>query len=149
MPRPNLLSAFLRLPRPRRQLLPEALLTLAWTSLLVRCLPFRTVLRFADRSRLSAGPASTAIAADAVWAVEVCARRVPWRAVCFQQGLAVHLMLRRRGIASVLHYGVRQGAAEGLKAHVWVTLDDAAVIGGEQAPRFACLMSVPSPAART
>jgi Transglutaminase-like superfamily len=38
------------------------------------------------------------------WAILSCARRVPWRAMRFQQGLAAKLMLQRRGIPSVLYY---------------------------------------------
>lgn len=72
-------------------------------------------------------------------------RRVPWRVVCFQQGLALHWMARRRGIASVLHYGVAHDPA-GLAAHVWVSVDGRIVIGGEEAPRFACLAYFPAAA---
>jgi len=150
MRRPDIFSALARLPGQRRRLLPEAMLTLAWSSLLVACLPFRSVMRLAGAPPRRTSPAAAAtIVLDTVWAVEACGRRVPWRAVCFQQGLAVHLMLRRRGVSSTLHYGVRQNASDGLKAHVWVTVGEVAVIGGEQAPRFARLVSVPAAAARS
>ena len=66
--------------------------------------------------------------------------------MCFQRGLALHLMARRRGVASVLHYGVAQDPAEGLAAHVWVSVDGHTVIGGEQAPRFTCLARFPASA---
>ena len=77
------------------------------------------------------------------WAVQAWARHVPWRAVCFQQGLALHWMLRRRGVASVLLYGVAKRGGEGLAAHVWVDVDGATVIGGEEAPNFVCLARFP------
>lgn len=54
-------------------------------------------------------------------------------------------MARRRGIATVLHYGVVQESG-GLAAHVWVSVDDAVVIGGEEAPRFTCLARFPAAA---
>jgi hypothetical protein len=66
---------------------------------------------------------------------------VPWKAVCFQRGLAVHVMLRRRGIGSVLHYGVSQ--SDGLKAHVWVRAAGHDVIGCEEASAFTCLATYP------
>jgi hypothetical protein len=72
---------------------------------------------------------------------------VPWKAVCFQQGLALHLMLRRRGIASVLNYGVGKKEDERLAAHVWVDVGSETVIGGEEAPRFARLARFPGEAA--
>jgi hypothetical protein len=77
------------------------------------------------------------------WSVDAWARRVPWRAVCFQKGLAAHWMLRRRGIASVLHYGAAQAPDEGLSAHVWVSVGRTIVTGGGEAPRFARLASFP------
>jgi hypothetical protein len=150
MPISSTVRAFRKLPGHRRVLLLEALLALAWSSLLVRWLPFRTVLRLAGRGTQRRGQpaAAQSIVAEIVWAVQAIGRRVPWRAVCFQQGLAVHQLLRKRGIGTVLHYGVGQGP-EGLKAHVWVTHEDRAVIGGEEAPSFACLASVPPLPARS
>lgn len=126
-------------------LLAEALATLAWASAMIAILPFRRVAALSgarvaqDRKR----PDDAEIDRIA-WAVRGWARRVPWRTVCFQQGLAVHLMLRRRGVASLLHYGVASdggpvGEARRLGAHVWVGVDGRTVVGGEEAPRFACL----------
>ena len=89
-------------------------------------------------------PASSAQIDRVVRAVQAWARRVPWRAVCFQQGLAVHLMLRRRGVPSRMHYGVSQALEKGLGAHVWVGVGDRTVIGGEEAGRFACLATYPA-----
>ncbi len=73
-------------------------------------------------------------------------RLVPWRAVCFQQGLAVHSMLRRRGIGSILHYGIRRAPEGGMGAHVWVCVNGQPVIGGEEAPGFSCLATYPAAA---
>jgi hypothetical protein len=77
------------------------------------------------------------------WAVISAAARVPWRVMCFQQGLAAQLMLRRRGVPSVLYYGVAQDDQNGLHAHVWVRDGDVDVIGGEMAYRFAVLATFP------
>ncbi len=78
------------------------------------------------------------------WAIITTAARVPWRALCFQQGLAAQLMLRRRGIPSVLYYGAAQDDKSGLHTHVWVRDGDVDVIGGEIAHRFAILAAFPS-----
>ena len=77
------------------------------------------------------------------WAIVTAARRVPWRALCIQQGLAAQFMLRRRGIPSVLYYGaaLREGD---LKAHVWVRDGTIDVIGGEAASRYALLARFPA-----
>ena len=126
-----------------RRLLAEALPALVLASLAVKLVPFRRLASAASRRGRSDGSADPAFLRKARWSVDAWARRVPWRAVCFQKGLALHFMLRRRGIASVLHYGVAKAAADGLKAHVWVCVEGVAVIGGEEAGGFACVATFP------
>jgi len=77
------------------------------------------------------------------WAIIAAAARLPWRTVCFQRGLAAQLMLRRRGIPSVLYYGAAQDDRRGLYAHVWVRDGDVDVIGGEIASHYAILATFP------
>ena len=81
---------------------------------------------------------------DCLWAVDAAARRLPWRTMCIEKGLAVQRLLRRNGIDARLHYGARNNAyRDRLEAHVWVTVDGRAVIGGEEADDFAELASYP------
>ena len=127
-------------------MLAEALATLAWASAAIAHKPFAQVAAIAGSRPVHGLPASPAEIDRVVRAVQAWARRVPWRAVCFQQGLAVHLMLRRRGVPSRMHYGVSQALDKGLGAHVWVSVGDRAVIGGEEAERFACLAIYPATA---
>ncbi len=110
-------------------------MALAAASLAIAVLRFRRVAAMADGAWESrtVEPASLARIG---WAVEAAARRVPWRTVCFQKGLAAHWMLRRRRIASTLCYGVRQSADKGVEAHVWVVSGDHEVIGCEIADQF-------------
>lgn len=128
-----------------RILLLEAACVLGLVSASIALLPFRWSLAIAS-TRPSApeflGDRSEAIR-NINWAVAVLARAVPWTAVCFQRGLAVHLMLRRRGIASTLYYGARQDERAGLQAHVWVKSGDCPVIGCEEAHRFRVLAAIP------
>ena len=123
-------------------MLAEALAALALASLAIALLPFRRVAAAASAPARGSARSDGEIVRRVRSAVQAWARRVPWKAVCFQQGLAVHWMLRRRGIRSVLLYGVRQDA-DGLAAHVWVDVDGTTVIGGEEAPGFACLARFP------
>lgn len=123
--------------------LAEALVALAIASAAIRILSFRRVGAWASGGRPRGGSADPAAVRRVRWAVEAWARRVPWRAVCFQRGLALHLMLRRRGIASVMRYGVAHLPEKGLNAHVWVDVGDETVIGGEEAPNFACVARFP------
>ena len=76
-------------------------------------------------------------------AVDRAARRMPWRLVCIHKGLAAHWMLRRRGLLSRLHYGIAAGENQ-LTAHVWVSLDDEILIGGEEAASHALVATFPA-----
>src|ERR1700684_23776 len=138
-----------RLSRSDWLLLAEALPTLAWASLAIAFLPFRRVAAAASLPGRTAAPRDLAAARKIAWAVNAWGRRVPWRAVCFQRGLAVHRMLRRRGFSFVLQYRVAPPEADALKAHVWICLDGRPVIGGEEAPGFTCLATFPPESDRT
>lgn len=127
--------------------LAEALVALALASAAIRILSFRRVAAWASKGRLLSGSADAGTLRRVRWAVEAWARRVPWRAVCFQRGLALHLMLRRRGIPSVMRYGVAHLPEKGLNAHVWVDVGEETVIGGEEAANFACVARFPPEAA--
>ncbi len=122
----------------RRQLmLAEALGAIAAASLAVRFLRFERAVRVGARRLPDQSPPDPAAACGEVrWSLVAVATRVPWRAVCFQQGLALQWMLRRRGIDARLHYGVGHDETGDLGAHVWISAGDAIVIGGEQAARF-------------
>jgi len=130
-----------------RMLMLEAALWLAAASIAIATLPFRHVRRIAELPvrRIVLSPASHAVTVRRVrWSIIACARRAPWRAMCFQQGLAAHCMLRRSGVASVLCYGAAPDAKRGLVAHVWVRDGDTDIIGGETAGRFAVLATSPA-----
>ena len=127
-------------------MLAEALAALALASLAIALLPFRRVAAAASAPVRKTAPADAEIIRRVRSAVKAWASRVPWRAVCFQKGLALHWMLRRRGIRSVLLYGARSDG-DGLAAHVWVDVDGETVIGGDEAPNFACLARFPPEAA--
>ena len=88
-------------------------------------------------------PGDAAAVRDACWAVEAAARRVPWRTVCFQKGLALHWMLRRRGVDARLHYGIGHDETGELEAHVWVAAGGTVLIGGLEAPRFNLVATFP------
>ena len=135
--RTNALSRFQRLGPERRLLLVEAAATLVAVSAALRLLPFSKTIRL-GAGTVANNRAARCVPGDVVWAIEAAARRLPWRAVCIDKGIAAQRMLRRRGMDATLHYGIGTHADEGdLKAHVWVTLDGIAVIGGAEAADFA------------
>ena len=71
-------------------------------------------------------------------AVLVVARYSPVEFVCFPQCLAASEMLRRRGIASRLHYGVARDGDK-LVTHTWLEAGGGIVIGGEVAGEYSTL----------
>lgn len=139
------LAKFRRLSWRDRALLAEAVSWLAITSLSIAVLPFANVAALASRGTRRTGSfeSQETIVNRVRWAIAAASVRVPWRAVCFQQGLAAHLMLRRRGVQSVLCYGASQRPDTGLTAHVWVRAGDLDVVGCETASQYALLASFP------
>ena len=137
----NPVTRFRRLGPRRRQLLVEASVTLALAAFAVEFRPFRKAIR---TGCTPLGDVRSGTVEECVWAVEAAGRRVPWRNVCIQKGIALQRMLRRRGYDAVLHYGARNSSSErALEAHVWVTLDGQTLIGGAEADQFAELATYP------
>jgi hypothetical protein len=123
----------------RRALLLEATLWLALARLALVLFPFRTVAAHlgevcqpavaAERiGQLGPDPRDDETARTVSWAVRFMAARVPFKAVCLQQGVAAKMMLRRRGIRSALHFGVARKDT-GLDAHAWLNTAGAKVTG--------------------
>lgn len=142
-----IMRKFWRLPRHDRLLLLEATFCLATAGLAIAVLTFRHVGRLAAFPvRCPEPPQQQKRLTDVCrirWALLACSRRVPWRANCFEQGLAAQLMLRRRGIPSVLYYGAAPDDRRGLSAHVWVRDGEIDVVGGEFASLYATLATFP------
>ncbi|UVO55781.1 lasso peptide biosynthesis B2 protein [Sphingomonas sp. SUN039] len=124
-------------------LLAEAVAALALASALIGLFSFRRIATISARGRKDAPIASTAAAREIGWVLAAWGRRVPWRAVCFQQGLAAQLMLRRRGRAATLYYGARHDENGKLVAHVWVRSGNADVIGCEDVEAYGLLAAFP------
>ena len=77
------------------------------------------------------------LAEEIGWAVVRAARHVPFKAVCLPQAMAARIMLRRRGVASVLHFGAAKGRARRIDAHAWLDAAGVEVTGYPVAAQFA------------
>lgn len=126
-----------------RLLILEAVAALAFASAAVALMPFRRAIRTGSLP-LSPVPVGRRVSpVEAAAAVRRAAAIVPWRAVCIEQGLALQRLLRKRGVDALLHYGVALTEGDELKAHVWVDVEGATVIGGDEAANFARVASFP------
>ncbi|MES2136795.1 MAG: lasso peptide biosynthesis B2 protein [Pseudomonadota bacterium] len=125
----------------RRRLLARAAVLLTVASAAVALLPFMRAVRL---GAVPLGRRRSIEIDDCTWAIEAAARRLPWRTVCIEKGIALQRLLRSRGIDAILHYGARHHPDSGkLEAHVWVSVGDKAVIGGEEAAGFVEVAAYP------
>lgn len=126
-------------------LLIEAGLLLAVASAAIALLPFARVGRLASGRDAPLAPLrEAAVIVELRWAITAMARRAPFRAKCFEQGMAAQWMLRRRGIASTLFYGIARDRDRALSAHVWVRAGAYDVVGCENISDFAMVAQFPA-----
>jgi hypothetical protein len=136
----------------RRALIGEAVVWLLALRLALILVPFprlaRTLGAFvppADPRVAAAGAATTGDAAQLAreisWAVRRGAAHAPFKAVCLPQAMAARIMLKRRGVGSVMRFGaaIASGRAPGqpLVAHAWLDAAGVKVTGYPAARGFA------------
>ena len=144
---PHRLRRFAQLGARRRAMLGEAVFWLAAARIALIAVPFPVLARRlgefvppTDPRVRGAGPgpaANSAVAAEVGWAVTRAARYVPFRAVCLPQAMAARVMLRRRGVGSVLHFGAAKGAKRPIDTHAWLDAAGIEVTGYPVANGFA------------
>ncbi len=71
-----------------------------------------------------------------VRAIYRVSHRLPFRSVCFHRAIAAQYMLRRRGLASEMHYGIDPRRTGVMRAHVWITHCGVDVVGGADREGF-------------
>lgn len=76
-----------------------------------------------------ASPEAARLAEEIGWAVTRSARYVPFKAVCLPQAMAARVMLRRRRISSVLHFGAAKDKDKRLNTHAWLDAAGVEVTG--------------------
>ena len=132
-----------RTARPSWPLLIETGLAMIVASAAIRLVPFRRLAGWMGRRPVAGRQAKRDEIARIARAIRAWSSRLPWRTLCFEQGLTAHWMLRRRGLASTLYYGA--ATLEGhLKAHVWVRSGEGDVVGCEIASDYALLARFPT-----
>jgi hypothetical protein len=142
----QLLGRFGRLSNRDRMLLAEAVFWLALSRIALKVCPFSAIAArlgaFSAPTQTTAGGClelseeQRRVARKVGWSVTRAARYVPFRAVCLPQAIAAKMMLRRRQVPSVLHFGVAIIAGGPLKAHAWLDAADVQVTGFPIGPEF-------------
>ncbi len=124
----------------------EAMVALTLARLAKSLLPFRWIMADEtpndegvrlDLRRLPDEPRANAVA----HLLARAARRLPWHSTCLVMALAARAMLRRRGIASVMRFGMRRGEDGQLEAHAWLEAGGGVVCGGPAAEGFVPIAS--------
>jgi hypothetical protein len=140
--------ASLRLTTPERlALLAEASVQLFIARVELKIVPFPKLARKwgpfvpAADERASEGLAATsedrtALARKIGDAVQRAARNVPFGAVCLPQAMAARRMLKRRQIASVMHFGAAKGSEKPIDTHAWLDAAGVKVTGYPVANSF-------------
>jgi hypothetical protein len=142
------LRRVVRLNHERLALLPEAAAWLLLTRVALLVVPFPRLARHlgtfvppsdsrVGQARSVGAPDQVRLASEIAWAVNRAARHVPFRAVCLPQAMAARIMLARRGIDSVLHFGAAKGRDKSLDTHAWLDAAGVEVTGYPVARDFA------------
>ena len=144
---PLRLRKFARVGGERRALLIEAAFWLLTARLALLFLPFPriagrlgTFVPAGDprvlQAKAAASPKQVRLAGEIGWAVTRAARHVPFKAVCLPQAMAAQIMLRRRGVASVMRFGAVRATEKTLEAHAWLDAAGVEVTGYPVAGQF-------------
>lgn len=133
------LPKYLRLPLAVRFMTLEAAVLLIGAALALKLLPFRWLVRGGGLrlsqphpgKQLSLPARHAGLPGQVGQAVQRAARHLPLDLLCLPQALAGQWMLRRRRIASTLHFGMAKSTegASPMQAHAWLTVAGHGVIG--------------------
>lgn len=103
----------------RRAYLCEATIALLLARITLRLWPVRLIFSWVDRPLRKINRFTNDEVAWTAWAVGRAAKRSGLKTLCLPSALAMHAMLRRRGIGSRLCLGVTRDN-RGLVAHAWI-----------------------------
>jgi hypothetical protein len=94
----------------------------------LRLLPFRIVLKLANRLSAPKRSASASIAAI-VWAVEQSAACMPGGAKCLARAIATQMIMQRQGYYPAFRIGVAKAPQGHLEAHAWLEYQGHVIMG--------------------
>lgn len=130
----------------RRLLLIEAMCYLSLAKVALICLPYKRLTWFLNRPAKQPelrGEEREMLRKAVRWSILRAAKLLPWKTVCFPQGIAAQAILRRRRISTTLYYGAATQPDKGLTSHVWVQDGSEGVIGHRAANGYKIIAKYP------
>jgi transglutaminase superfamily protein len=129
-------------PWGKRSLLLEAAFWIVAARLAILLVPFSRIARHMGGMRQPEPACAQFIAGqtsarDVSWAIGRVAPVLPFKVVCLPRALAAWQMLRRRGVAARLHFGIVRTNPNQRQAHAWLDSSGVEVCGYPEA--FDCV----------
>jgi hypothetical protein len=121
----------------------EVLLTLVYARILTLLFPFKQVAKKMAKPSRTISPQNdeSKLLGRAVkfsQIVKSLSKKVPFRAMCFEQALSMQLLLKRRGLTSEIYFGVNT-KKDKLSAHAWCVYNDVTLTGEKSKEEFVVL----------
>lgn len=143
------LILFLRYDTSRQLMLVDAIISLSIARARVLLVPFPKIAprlgEFVSPARAAEVTATRPSLSDAdirtarlvAWSIRLAVARLPFECVCLPRAMAGHAMLKRRGIASRMHFGAALNKAKPIDAHAWLDASGVRVTGYPVGPDIA------------
>jgi hypothetical protein len=137
----RILRKFLSLPIRDQSLLVCAIILSLFFKIALRCFSLKSLLRFSSRirPRFVTFPNPDSSPDKVVWAVSTAAKRIPGLANCLTEALTAKFLLALEGCSSVLEIGVKTSDSGHLKAHAWLRMNGAIILGSSDSGGYVAL----------
>lgn len=115
---------FIEISYKEKTLFIEALLFLFYSKILLSIFPFKTCIkRFKSIEQLNHSIDISTLK-DVRTAISRANKLAFWKNICIVNSFAARMMLQSRGIASVMHLGLRYKNSTNMEAHAWLMVGD-------------------------
>lgn len=103
-------------------------------------LPFKWIARYLGKQGMNSPAEENVVKLEAAQkigrAVEIVSRYTPWESKCMVQAITAKVLVRKRGIANTMYFGVRKNKKNGLVAHAWLRVGPAIITGNCSVEEF-------------
>ena len=116
----RLFHRFIEISFKEKTLFIEALLFLLYSKILISIFPFKTCIRRFKSVEQINDNIDISTLMNIRTAIARANILVFWKNVCLVNSFAARMMLQRRGIASIIHLGLRYKNSTNMEAHAWL-----------------------------